>query len=268
MQIPKHVGTDAGDAVDGDVGQGFVPAHLLVNFGAQAKGACDGRGFHGGVGGGVPVLEVRPDHHHFTGTKILAVGDRFFLGLAVPGTDVVEGAQLLANADQGGGHRLAVEAWHAEDARHHADFGLGGEQGFHAGVFAIGCGGANQSAVGLCLGRAFLDPHDDGVGLGLVGDGLQAHRQGAFYAGLADGGLHVGQQHRGVEREDGGVGVVGRADQADNRSGDGANRAGAVVEFEHPHAVKIIGHGFACAVKGMTVHRLPRARRMGERGRL
>ncbi|MNS99311.1 hypothetical protein D3C72_1337100 [compost metagenome] len=73
---------------------------------------------------------------------------------------------------------------------------------------------------------------------------MQAHRQGAFHASLADGGLHVREQHWSVEGENGGVGVVGGADQADDSGGDGADGAGAVVEFEHPHTVKIIGHGF------------------------
>lgn len=95
---------------------------------------------------------------------------------------------------------------------------------------------------GVFLGSAFLHPHDDGVGLGLVSDGLQAGRQGARGTGFADGGLNVGEQDRRVEGEDANVGIIGRADHAHDCGRDGADGAATIVEFDDPHAIEIIGH--------------------------
>src|SRR5690606_7682087 len=189
--IPEYVLVDAGDAVDRDVGQGFVPADGLVDLGAQAEGAGHCVGGLGGAGGGVPGLEVGPDEHQLAGAEAVAVGDGSFLVGALPGTGVDEGAQLLGQRDQGGGNRLAVQPGHAEDARGDAQAGLGGEQGLHAGVLAVG-GGADDVAGGLRVVYALFYAYNDGDGAGLVGDGLQAARQGALGTGGADGGGDVG----------------------------------------------------------------------------
>jgi hypothetical protein len=44
LQVPVHVLAQAGDAVDADVGQGLVPADLLVDLGPQTQRAGHGRG--------------------------------------------------------------------------------------------------------------------------------------------------------------------------------------------------------------------------------
>ncbi len=80
LQIPEHIRRQAGYAVDAHVRQGFVPAGLLVDFSAQAKGAG------GSVGGRirlqhrVKVYEVRPDNHSFTLAEVVAVSDRLCHG--------------------------------------------------------------------------------------------------------------------------------------------------------------------------------------------
>ncbi|MNP15059.1 hypothetical protein D3C76_1073990 [compost metagenome] len=243
LQVPEDVGGDAGHAVDRDVGEGLVPADLLIELRAQAQGHGNGRRRPGGVGGGVPALEVRPDHHDLASAEALDVGDGLFLGLGAAGGHVGEGAQLLSDGDQGGGHGQGVEPGHAQDARHDAEPGLGAEQRLHAGVLAVGGDGADEVAVGGGLVGAFRDAHHDGGGVGLVGDGLQAGGQGAVDAGLADGGLHVGEQHRSVEGEGRSVGVFGGSDQPDDGGGDGSDGAAALAEFEDPHAVMVVGHG-------------------------
>ncbi|CAB5653355.1 Uncharacterised protein [Pseudomonas putida] len=219
----------------------------------------------GAIADGAPLLEVRPDDHDFTGTEVLAVGDGFFLGLAARAGDVDESAQLLADRDQGGGYRQGVEAWHSQNAWGDLEPGLGRQQRLHAGVFAGFGGGADQIAGGFLGGRTGCHSHHDSHGLGLVGDRLQAGGQGAGGTGFADGSLYVGQQDRGIERENRGVCVVCSADHADDGSGNGSDWAGALVDFEDPDAVMVfVGHG-VCLCRWMTLHRLPRARGIRER---
>lgn len=68
--------------------------------------------------------------------------------------------------------------------------------------------------------------------------------QGARYTGLAGRGEHIGQQDGLVERKDSGVGILRSADHAHHGSGDGANGAGALVDFEDAYTVMVIGgHG-------------------------
>src|SRR5690606_2612217 len=175
--------------------------------------------------------------------EAVAVGDGSFLVGALPGTGVDEGAQLLGQRDQGGGNRLAVQPGHAEDARGDAQAGLGGEERLHTGVLAVGRG-ADDVAGGLRVVFALFYAHDDGDGVGLVGDGLQAARQSAFGTGGTDGGGHIGEQHRFVQREYGGVGICGGTHHADHGGGDGADRAGAFVDLDDTDAVMVlIGHG-------------------------
>ena len=80
--VKVHVDGEAGDAVDADVGDGFVPAHVLVKFGAQAEG--DGDSVDGGrfLGRLVEAGEVRPHQHQFARMEVIAVGDDLFFGIA------------------------------------------------------------------------------------------------------------------------------------------------------------------------------------------
>ena len=110
-----------------------MPADGLVDFGAQAQGAGDGPGGVGGVGGGVPGFELRPDEHQLAGAEAVAVGHGRFLVGTLPGAGVDERSQLLGNGDQGGGDGLAVQPRRSEDARGNAKLGLGSQQCLHAG---------------------------------------------------------------------------------------------------------------------------------------
>lgn len=185
---------------------------------------------------------------------------------AAAGGDISEGAQLLGDGDECGSDRLGIQARRAEDARYHAQAGLGGKQGLHAGVLAIGADAADDRAVGRGFILARLHSHHNGRGVGLVGDRLQAGGQRTASASLTDGGLNVGDEYRRIEREGGGVGVVGGGYQADDRGGDGANGAGPVVDLLDPDTVMVLVSGhWVCLCSGwMTLHRLPRARPSGD----
>ncbi|WP_234277666.1 hypothetical protein [Billgrantia desiderata] len=50
-------------------------------------------------------------------------------------------------------------------------------------------------------------------------------RQGAAGSGLADGGIQIGKQHRGIQREEVGIGLRPGGHQADDGRGDGTDRA-------------------------------------------
>lgn len=208
-----------------------MPTDLLIDPGAQAQ--CLGNSWrrHGLVDHGAPRQEVRPDHHGFARGEVLAVGDGLFLCLAAAGGDISEGAQLLGDGDECGSDRLGIQARHAEDARYHAQAGLGGKQGLHAGVLAIGADAADDRAIGRGFILARLHPHHHSGGVGLVGDCLQACGQRTAGARLADGSLHVGDEYRRIEWKGGGVGVFGGGYQADDRGGDGANGAGPVIDL-------------------------------------
>ncbi|MNH17874.1 hypothetical protein D3C79_775600 [compost metagenome] len=124
LQVPEHVGGQAGHAFNRDVGDGFMPANFLVDLGAQANRAGYGRCSDIGVGGGAPLHEIRPDDHDFAGAEVLAVGRGFFLGLAAVGTEVGETAQLLRDGYQGRSHGQGVQARYGQDAWLHFQLGL------------------------------------------------------------------------------------------------------------------------------------------------
>ncbi|WP_458305907.1 hypothetical protein [Aeromonas veronii] len=125
-------------------------------------------------------------------------------------------------------------------------------QGLEAGIAAIRLGGADDVGGGLFVGGAFGNAHDDGDGVDGVGDRLQRFGQGALGASFANGFLHVGNDDRGVEREGGGVGIFRMGDQADHGGGDGADGAGAFVDFDDAHAVVVTVecHGGGSPVSG------------------
>ncbi|MNC41646.1 hypothetical protein D3C75_904200 [compost metagenome] len=74
----------------------------------------------------------------------------------------------------------------------------------------------------------------------------------ALAARFGDGNRQVGDQHGFVEGEVGGVRVFAGADHADHRRGDGADGAGALVDFHDAHAVvKLVQcHRFSCCPDG------------------
>ena len=117
LQIPEHIGGNAGDAVHANVRKGFVPAGLFVNFGTQAKRTGGGVGRRICIHHGVKVDEVRPDQHPLSLAEIVTVGNRFFHRFAAVGGQVGEPTQTLRHAQQLSSNRLRVVSRHAEDAR-------------------------------------------------------------------------------------------------------------------------------------------------------
>ncbi|EMH75787.1 hypothetical protein EHI8A_239660 [Entamoeba histolytica HM-1:IMSS-B] len=241
LQIPEDVLADPGHAVHGHVGQGLVPADALVQLGTQAQGPGGGIGGDGGVLDGGPGQEVGPVEHELTGAELVAVGDGFFLGGAAVAVCIDEAAQLLGDGDHRGGDGLGVEPGHAQDARRDAQLGLGREQGFHAGITAIGDAADDVALQFGCIGAIGHADHD-GDRLGLVGDRLQRLGQGALGAGFADSALDVGQQDGGVEWEGVGIGIAAGADHADDGGGNGGDGAGALIDLEDTHAVMVVSH--------------------------
>ncbi|MNT02534.1 hypothetical protein D3C72_1370350 [compost metagenome] len=63
LQVPEHLLGEPLHAAHGDVGEGLVPTHFLVNQGTQGHRFGDGAGRRRGVGSGVPLLEVTVDNH-------------------------------------------------------------------------------------------------------------------------------------------------------------------------------------------------------------
>lgn len=90
LQIPEHIRRQPGYTVHADVGQGFMPPGLLVDFCAQTKGA--GSSKRGGISlqYGVKVNELRPDQHPHALAEVLTVGGRFFHSFAAIGGEVNE----------------------------------------------------------------------------------------------------------------------------------------------------------------------------------
>lgn len=84
LQVPVHVLAQAGNTVDADVGQGLVPADLLVDLGPQTQRAGHGRGGGRGIGVWVPADEVRPDSHQFASAEVLPIRDGIGDRLAMP----------------------------------------------------------------------------------------------------------------------------------------------------------------------------------------
>src|SRR5690606_24625743 len=249
LQIPEDVAVDAGDAVDGDVGQSFVPAYGLVNLGAQAQSPGDGIGAVSAAGDGVPGFEVGPDEHQLAGAECITVGHRRLFVSTVPGAGVDKGTQLLCDGDQGGGDRLAVQGRHTEDARGDAQFGLGRQQCLHAGVLAA-LGAADDVTGSSSFVGALLHPNNDGERAGLVGNGLQAAGQRALAAGIAQGGANIGQQDRFIQGKNVSVGIFGCTHHANYGGGDGADGDGGFVDFDDADAVMVlIGHGDFPAVR-------------------
>lgn len=116
---------------------------------------------------------------------------------------------------------------------------LANQQRFHAGVLPAGGDAADDVGGGFRLALALFHPHHNGDGRRLVGDGIEAARQGALLPGLTGGGEHVGEQHGLVQREGGRIGIAGSADHADDGGGNGANGARALVDFEDADAVMV-----------------------------
>lgn len=87
---------------------------------------------------------------------------------------------------------------------------LANQQRFHAGVLPAGGDAADDVGGGFRLALALFHPHHNGDGRRLVGDGIEAARQGALLPGPTGGGEHVGEQHGLVQREGGRIGIAGR----------------------------------------------------------
>ena len=184
----------------------------------------------------------KSDQHQLAGTEAGAVGKGLGDGFAVPAVGVGEAAQLLGDGDQFGGDSQVVQAGHAQDAWAHTELGFCGQQGLEAGVMPTSGDAADDVGGCLCLACPFRYAHHHSDRASLVGDGVEAFGQGALLAGLTRGSEHVGEQDGLVEGKDRGVGILRGADHAHHGSGDGANGAGALVEFEDADAVMVVGH--------------------------
>ncbi len=148
----------------------------------------------------------------------------------------------MGDGHQFGRHRLAVEAGHAEDARLHADNGLGRRQRLDSGFAAVDHG-ADQVGRGFGFVGAFRHADNHGQRIALVLDGVQGIGERPVRARLVDAGVDVGDQDRTVLRE--GIGVGGRPgrDQTDDGGIDGADGARAFGDLGYADAVMVIGHG-------------------------
>ena len=218
-----------------------MPALLLVDARAQAQGVGHGRGVLHGGGGQVECLEAGPQQHQFALAEVLAVG----LGLGhivADGRRIRKAAQLDGHGRQRVGHGLAVQARRAQDARLDAELGLGRQQRLQARVLVAG-GGADDLGVlvgaAFGLGGAFAigHAHDDQHRAALLLDGVQRQGQRALGAGLADGRIDLGDQHRTVQRESGRIGVAGSGHEADHGRGHNADGIDAFAHFRDANAM-------------------------------
>ena len=244
--VKANIHGEPGHAVHGDVGDGFVPADLVVEFGAQAEGnggGVDGVGFFRRL---VETGEIRPNQHQLACAEVSAVGNRLLFGGA-DGARIDKAAYFLGDVHQLGRNRLAVQPRCAEDARHDAQFGIGSEQRLRAAVAAVlkradGLGVLVGAVVVLFFRGRHAD--DDGQGVGLLVDGRQRRGERAFRTRLADGFGQVADEDGAVFRECGRVGVFASGDQPDHRSRGGAQWAAAVVDFDDANAMQIFGTHF------------------------
>nr|KGS70677.1 hypothetical protein X990_6175 [Burkholderia pseudomallei MSHR4868] len=216
LQIPRHVGADAGHAVHDDIRNRLVPADVVVDLRAQAGGDRRRRDDGRRVRRVVPAEPVRPDHHDFALAELLAVRGGFFLRLAAGRRHVGHRAQRLRGSRERGRDRLRIEAGRRENARLHAERTLRGEQRLDARVLAVRRHGADDVRGRLVGVLAFGDAHDDGQRLRLLADRVERAAQRAFLAGLAERGDDVRQQHGRIERKRARVSVGRRADDAEH----------------------------------------------------
>ena len=244
--VKANIHGEPGHAVHGDVGDGLVPTDLVVEFGAQAEGdggGVDGVGFLRRL---VKTGKVRPNQHQLACAEVGAVGGGLLFGRA-DGARIDKAAHFLGDVHQLGCYRLAVQPRCAEDARHDAELGVGGEQRLRTAVMAVFKG---ADGLGVLVGAVVVflfaggDADDDGQGVGLLVDGGQRRGERAFGPRLADGVGQVADEDGAVFRECGRVGVFASGDQPDHRSRGGAQWAAAVVDFDDADAVQIFGTHF------------------------
>ena len=105
-----------------------MPAHGLVELGAQAQGDGYGADIQRLRVVGIKRLPLGPDHHQLTSAELVAVGGDLGDGFAAVGVHVAKSAQLLQHRHHRGGHRLGIQIRHTNNARRDAQLLLSGEQ--------------------------------------------------------------------------------------------------------------------------------------------
>ena len=121
-----------------------------------------------------------------------------------------------------------------------------------------------------CIAGALLDPHYHNYGAALVKDAVDGRWQGTFAGAQRIQPRRftttTRDQHRGVERELGGISVGGGTDQADDTGANGGDRTGTGVNIDDldtmkeqfRHVLGLDGHGLrSCRHHGFAVHSHP-----------
>ncbi len=209
-----------------------MPAHVVVELGAQAQG--HGRGLHH-VGA---VHEVGPDQAQLTVAEVVAVQNRGLFGGA-HGAGVDHAAALFGERHQGGGDLLVVQARATQHARLHAKLRLGSAQRLDAQGHAVHVVSAHHVGGGGRVVNAFVHTHDHDHGPRLLEDCAQRLGQCARGARLGDHGGVASAEHRAVQREGQRVGVVGGGHNADHAGFDGLDRANTALDFDDAGAVVV-----------------------------
>ena len=141
-----------------------MPADGLVDIGTQAECARSCVCRCGGVCGGIPCKEIRPDDHQLALAEILAIGHRLGNGFTTPCADIAKGAQADTDRSKCDCDLFGIETRHAENARLNAGDCFGSQQRLDAGIFTALIRAADDIGNGLRFGvfsGTFGNTHDN-----------------------------------------------------------------------------------------------------------